>query len=157
MRFITTGLLRPAKGIEHVITAMSEVKKRFSDFVYVICGAEHPRNATAKEYRSRLCAAVSDSGLENHIFFVERFLGWPELIRAIQACDVGILAYTALEQCSSGVLALMLGCGRPVIATDFQYARATLGRPQWICRACWRCHCARYRNRITRTGQQSAR
>jgi glycosyltransferase involved in cell wall biosynthesis len=44
VRFITTGLLRPAKGIEHVVAAMGEVKKRFSDFAYVICGADHPRN-----------------------------------------------------------------------------------------------------------------
>lgn len=126
VRFITIGLLRPAKGIEHVIAAMGEVKKRFSDFAYVICGADHPRNAGAREYRSKLLAAVSHHGLENHVFFVDRFLEWPELIRAIQACDVGILAYTSLEQSSSGVLALTLSCGRPAIATDFQYARAIL-------------------------------
>ena len=126
VRFITTGLLRSAKGIEHVIAAMGEVKKRFSDFAYVICGADHPRNAGAKEYRSKLLAAVSYHGLENHVFFVDRFLDWPELVRTIQACDVGILAYTSPEQSSSGVLALTLACGRPAIATDFQYARAVL-------------------------------
>lgn len=126
VRFITTGLLRSAKGIEHVIAAMGEVKKRFSDFAYVICGADHPRNAGAREYRSKLLAAVTHHGLENHVFFVDRFLEWPELVKAIQACDVGILAYTSPEQSSSGVLALTLSCGRPAIATDFQYARAIL-------------------------------
>jgi glycosyltransferase involved in cell wall biosynthesis len=124
VRFITTGLLRPAKGIEYVIAAMSDVKKRYSDFAYVICGADHPRNAGAREYRSKLLTAVSHHGLDNHVFFVDRFLDWPELVRTIQACDVGILAYTSPEQSSSGVLALTLSCGRPVIATDFQYARA---------------------------------
>lgn len=132
VRFITTGLLRPAKGIEYVIAAMGEVKKRFSDFAYVICGADHPRNAGAREYRSKLLAAVSQHGLENHVFFVNRFLDWPELVRAIQACDVGILAYTSPEQSSSGVLALTLSCGRPVIATDFQYARAIVDRHNGI-------------------------
>jgi len=43
---------------------------------------------------------------------------------AIQACDAGILAYTSPEQSSSGVLALTLACGRPVITNDFQHARA---------------------------------
>lgn len=124
VRFITTGLLRPTKGIEHVIAAMSEVRKRFSDFAYVICGADHPRNTLAAEYRHKLKGAVSHHRLENHVFFVDRFLGWPQLIMAIQACDVGILAYTASEQSSSGVLALTLSCGRPVITTDFQHARA---------------------------------
>lgn len=126
VRFITTGLLRPVKGIEHVIAAMGEVKKRFSDFAYVICGANHPLNVGAREYRSKLQSAVTHHGLENHVFFVDRFLEWPELVRAIQACDVGILAYTSPEQSSSGVLALTLSCGRPAIATDFQYARAIL-------------------------------
>jgi glycosyltransferase involved in cell wall biosynthesis len=124
VRFITTGLLRPAKGVEHVTTAMGEVKKRFSDFAYIVCGADHPRNAGAKKYRDELLAAVSYHGLENHVFFMDRFLEWPELISSIQACDVGILAYTSPEQSSSGVLALTLSCGRPVITTDFQHARA---------------------------------
>jgi len=124
VRFITTGLLRPAKGIEYVIAAMGEVKKRFADFAYVICGADHPRNASAREYRNKLLAAVSDHGLENHVFFIDRYLDWPQLVMAIQACDAGILAYTSPEQSSSGVLALTLACGRPVITNDFQHARA---------------------------------
>lgn len=126
VKFITTGLLRPAKGIEHVIAALGEVKKRFSDFAYVICGADHPRNAGARKYRSKLLAAVSHHALQDHVFFVDSFLEWPALVAAIQACDVGILAYTSPEQSSSGVLALTLACGRPAIATDFQYARAIL-------------------------------
>jgi glycosyltransferase involved in cell wall biosynthesis len=126
VRFITTGLLRPAKGVETALAALGEVKKRFSDFAYIICGADHPRSAVAKEYRSKLIAAVSHHKLENHVFFVDRYLDWPELIGAIQACDAGILAYTSPEQSSSGVLALTLSCGRPAIATDFQYARAIL-------------------------------
>ena len=124
MRFITTGLLRPTKGIEHGIAAMGKVRRRFSDFAYVICGADHPRNAHAEEYRKKLLGLVSYHGLENHIFFVNRFLDWPQLVMAIQACDVGILTYTTPEQSSSGVLALTLSCGRPVITTDFQHARA---------------------------------
>lgn len=126
VKFITTGLLRPAKGIEHAIAALGEVKKRFSDFAYVICGADHPRNAGAREYRSKLLAAVSHHALQEHVFFVDGFLEWPALVAAIQACDVGILAYTPPGQSSSGVLALTLACGRPAIATDFQYARAIL-------------------------------
>lgn len=124
VRFITTGLLRPAKGIEHVIAAMGDIRRRFSDFAYVICGAHHPRNPNAGAYRDKLLADVSHYGLENHVFFVDRFLDLPQLIMAIQACDVGILAYTSPEQSSSGVLALTLACGRPVISTDFQHARA---------------------------------
>jgi len=132
VKFITTGLLRPAKGIEHVLCALSKVKDRFSDFAYIICGADHPRNVDAKEYRRKLIATVLEYGLETHVFFIDRYLEGEELIRAIQACDCGILAYTASQQSSSGVLALTLSCGRPAIATDFQFAKAILGEDNGI-------------------------
>jgi len=126
VKFITLGLLRQAKGIEHVLAAFAEVKEVCPAVAYVVCGADHPRNATAREYRRQLLDTVRRYGLEDHVFFLERFLEWPDLLHVIQACDAGILAYTAPEQSSSGVLALNLSCGRPVVATDFQYARATV-------------------------------
>jgi glycosyltransferase involved in cell wall biosynthesis len=126
VKFITSGLIRPGKGIEHVLAAFAQVKKVNSDFAYVVCGADHPGNPKAQDYRSQLLSSVNDLRLKEHVFFVNRFLGVPELIAAIQACDVGILAYTGPHQSSSGVLALTLSCGRPVIASDFQHAKAIL-------------------------------
>lgn len=122
--FITCGLLRPGKGIEHVLPAFAALKRNTSaEFTYLICGGDHPRNPNAATYRSQLTEAVAQFGLEENVFFLDRFLDWPAMLRAIQACDVGICAYTTAEQSSSGVLALTLACGRPVITTDFQYAR----------------------------------
>ncbi len=122
--FITCGLLRPAKGIEKAIAAFASLRKEWPDFAYIICGADHPRNPDAKEYRRQLLCSVATQDLEDHVFFVDRFLELPELILKIQACNAGVFAYTSPEQSSSGVLTLMLSCGRPVISTDFQYARA---------------------------------
>lgn len=126
VNFITAGLLRSAKGIENVLAAFGNLKRTFNDFQYVICGADHPRSLGAAAYRSELMTLAARHGLENHVVFVNRFLELNEMVEVIQACDVGILAYTGSEQSSSGVLALFLSCGRPVIATDFQYAKATL-------------------------------
>lgn len=126
VKFISLGLLRPAKGIELVLAAMHQMKATFPEFTYIICGADHPRCATAREYRIELKSLVARYGLERNVVFVDRFLDAREIIEAIQSCDVGITAYTAPQQSSSGVLALMLGCGRPAISTDFQYAKASL-------------------------------
>lgn len=131
--FITCGLLRPGKGIEHVLPALATLKRKTSaEFTYLVCGGDHPRNPNATNYRSQLTDAVAHFGLEENVFFLDRFFDWPAMIRTIQACDVGICAYTAAEQSSSGVLALTLACGRPVIATDFQYARQVVNQRNGI-------------------------
>ncbi|MCK6486495.1 MAG: glycosyltransferase [Phycisphaerae bacterium] len=127
IRFITFGLMRPAKGVEHVLAALAELKRFVKDVMYIICGANHPRNAESVHYRRHLVETVTRFGLTNQIRFIDRFLPWPEMIRLIQACDVGMMAYTRPEQSSSGVLALTLACGRPVVATEFQCAIAHLG------------------------------
>ncbi|MCX6930204.1 MAG: glycosyltransferase, partial [Verrucomicrobia bacterium] len=126
MRFITAGLIRPAKGIEHALAALKTLKKSFSDFTYVIAGADHPKSSAAAQYRQTLLTLITEYGLENHVVLVDRFLDAREMHNLIQACHAGILPYAAPDQSSSGVLALLLACGRPVIASDFQYSRAIL-------------------------------
>jgi glycosyltransferase involved in cell wall biosynthesis len=126
VKFISLGLFRPTKGIELALAAFAEVKKAFQDFVYILCGTDHPRNNDSVEYRKQLKSLVANYGLENHVFFLNQFLNLSDLVRIIQSCDGGIVTYTAREQSSSGVLALLLSCGRPVFATDFQYAAASL-------------------------------
>jgi glycosyltransferase involved in cell wall biosynthesis len=121
--FVTCGLVRPGKGIEHVLPALAALKRTGPAFTFVVVGANHPRSAAAVDYRAQLTHAVTAYGLEDDVVFLDRFQDWPSMLRAMQACDAGVCAYTAPQQSSSGVLALLLACGRPVIATDFPYAR----------------------------------
>lgn len=130
--FITCGLLRPGKGIEDVIPAFAILKQTSAEFTYLVCGGDHPRNRDAMTYRRQLVEAVERHGLEENVFFLDHFLDWPTMLHAIQACDVGICAYTTAQQSSSGVLALTLSCGRPVVATDFQYAREVVNEHNGI-------------------------
>lgn len=132
MRFITFGLLRQAKGVENALAAFAQVKAFCPDFAYIVCGSDHPRNAGSRDYRRQLLSAVANCGLEDHVFFLDQFLEWPDLVGTIQACHVGLLPYTSPEQSSSGVLALTLSCGRPVVATDFHYAKATVSADNGI-------------------------
>lgn len=126
VRFITAGLLRPAKGIENVVRAFGDCKDLLGQFYYVICGIDHPRNSAAGSYRKMIESLAEECSVRGHMVFINRFLNLAELLRVVQACDVGILAYTAREQSSSGILAQMLACGRPVIASEFVYAKAVV-------------------------------
>jgi len=130
--FISCGLIRPAKGIEAVLEALARVKASRIEFTYVVCGGDHPRNPDAREYRDSLLDSVERHDLREEVIFINRFLDFQEMVRAIQSCDAGIFAYKSHDQSSSGVLALTLSCGRPVIATDFQYARAVVGTENGI-------------------------
>jgi glycosyltransferase involved in cell wall biosynthesis len=134
VRFITVGLLRPKKGIEHVIGALKALVARAPQVrcAYVIAGADHPRSSDAPLYRQELMDRVTAAGLSETTCFIDRFLPREDLVRVIQACDVAILPYPGAEQSSSGVLALAIGCGRPVIASGFQHAVATVERGMGI-------------------------
>ena len=44
--------------------------------------------------------------------------------RQIQAADLGLVPYTEPDQISSGILPIMLACGRPVLATKFECAKS---------------------------------
>lgn len=124
--FLSAGLIRPTKGIEAFLTVLGNIKHKLGPFSYIICGADHPRNAASAEYRRELRLHIARSGLESHVVLVDEYVTSAALLDQIQACDVGVLTYTAAEQSSSGILALFLACGRPVLATDFQAARAIL-------------------------------
>jgi glycosyltransferase involved in cell wall biosynthesis len=126
LRMISLGLLRPAKGIELVLSALSQLRSEGLRFKYIICGAAHPRNTAAMAYLEGLHRLVEGYGLGDSVEFVNEYVDGNRLVELIQSCDIGVLPYTVKEQSSSGVLALVMACGRPVIATDFQCACATL-------------------------------
>jgi glycosyltransferase involved in cell wall biosynthesis len=125
-RFVSVGLMRPAKGIELALAAFRQMMLEGQDFTYVVCGLDHPKNEASYAYRRQLMTVVEEMDLSRHVQFIERFLPESELVDVIQSCDVGLLPYTVKNQSSSGVLALILGCGRPVIASDFQHALSVI-------------------------------
>lgn len=132
IRFITAGLIRPAKGIEHALAALRALRQVCPDFSYVICGADHPRSPAAADYRKHLLNLIASYGLANNVTMIDRYVEAAEMHCIIQACHASILPYAAPGQSSSGVLALSLACGRPVIASDFQYSRAVLNQATGI-------------------------
>lgn len=124
--FVSSGHLRETKGYDIAITALNELKNSIGNFRYYIIGADHPQNETAQGYRKQLIELINGYELQEKVIFINRYISQKELIDLIQMADICLLPYPKKEQSSSGVLALMIACGRPVITTPFQFANSLM-------------------------------
>lgn len=125
---LSFGLLGPGKGYELAIKALPEIVAAHPDVLYVILGATHPDLiATEGEaYRESLKSAIRREGMENHVMFVDRFVGRNELIRWLEAADVFVTPYPNLDQIVSGTMSYAMGAGRAVVSTPYTYAEELL-------------------------------
>lgn len=121
--FISFGHLRRSKGYELALDAFARLRNDGIFFDYWIYGKNHPRRNSAGAYRDEIVALICKLGLEDRIRLIDEYLPVEDLIAAVRACDFGILPYRRIEQGSSGTLAFFLGCGRPVVCSNFRVAR----------------------------------
>lgn len=120
--FVSAGHLRNSKGYENAIKALASLKTSGFDFHYIILGANHPEYDAAEVYRNELKQLVVSLSLSRNVTFIDKYLSREELINYFQAADVFLLPYLRPEQSSSGILSLMIACGRPIVSTPFQFA-----------------------------------
>ncbi|MBI3118921.1 MAG: glycosyltransferase, partial [Candidatus Hydrogenedentes bacterium] len=125
---LTFGLLSPNKGIEYVIEALPRILERHPDVAYIVQGATHPhlRRTEGEAYRLKLQRLAATKGIEDKVFFHNRFVELEELIEFISAADIYICPYLSMEQLVSGTLAYTVGAGKPVISTPLWYAEEIL-------------------------------
>ncbi len=123
--FISAGHIAPSKGIDRAVMALGKLREKRSDFQYLIVGKEHPQNAEAVPYRKRILQLINELNLRDHVINVHEFLEQDNFLQYIMSADVGLALYGEPAQNSSGMVPTILGCGRPVIASPFEYVRAT--------------------------------
>ncbi len=125
---LSFGLLGPGKGYELAIEALPEVVAAHPSALYVIVGATHPDliRSQGEVYRRGLEERVARLGLQDHVRFVDRFVGRVELTRWLEAADVFVTPYPDLDQIVSGTLSYAMGAGRVVVSTPYAYARELL-------------------------------
>ena len=125
---LSFGLLGPGKGYELAIDALPEVVAAHPRALYVMVGATHPdlllREGEA--YRRSLADRVAQAGMEDHVQFVDRFVGKGELSQWLQAADVFVTPYPNMAQIVSGTLSYAMGAGRAVVSTPYAYAAELL-------------------------------
>ena len=126
VNFVSSGLMRETKGYDIAIKALSILKNEINKIHYYIIGANHPQNETAIKYRNELSKLINDLNLKDNITFISEYLPQKELNNLIQNADISLIPYPVKEQSSSGVLALMIACGRPIVTTPFQFAKSII-------------------------------
>lgn len=120
--FASAGHMRNTKGYEVALKALWKIKRLGFKFHYLILGSNHPENVTSQSYRDNLVYLTKELNLSEEVSFINEYLERTQLIQYLQAADICLLPYTREEQSSSGILALMMACGRPVVSTPFQFA-----------------------------------
>ncbi len=125
---LTFGLLAPAKGIETGLQAVARVVPEHPDVAYVVLGVTHPAcvEKFGESYREYLQQKVVDLGIEDNVFFHDRYVSFDDLREYLQAADIYLTPYKSKDQICSGTLAYALACGKAIISTPYWYAQELL-------------------------------
>jgi glycosyltransferase involved in cell wall biosynthesis len=121
---VSAGHIRPSKGYAIALSALAKLRDRGIPFSYILLGKSQPQWDISGEWEQGLENLIRKFRLENHVEWQRRYLDAPELFRWIQTADLGLVPYTESDQISSGILPMMPACGRPVLATAFDYAKS---------------------------------
>lgn len=118
------GLVRPKKGYEYLIEAMPEVVKKYPNAKLLIIGRYHPQRAP--EYYKMLKDKVRELKLTNNVKFINKFVGYSELLNYLMATNIFVAPFLVMDQVSSGTLIYAMAAGRACISTPFDYAKEAL-------------------------------
>ena len=130
----TFGLLSRGKGIETIIEAMPQIGERHPDAVYVLWGQTHPvvKRAEGERYRTELWRLAKSHGVADRVRFFDRYMTDDEVVAVLLATDVYVSPSLDPHQAVSGTLSYAVACGRPVVATEYQYAKELLAEGRGI-------------------------
>ena len=125
---LSFGLLGPGKGYELALAALPDVVAAHPSVLYVMVGATHPDllRSQGEAYREGLVGTVARLGLEDHVRFVDRYVGRAELRKWLEAADVFVTPYPNLDQIVSGTMSYAMGAGRAIVSTPYAYATELL-------------------------------
>jgi len=124
IRLITPGFYRGDKGFEIILRAIFALQKRGYPITYEIAGEPQRQFDGQSQYRSGIDTLIKELNLESSVRIDCRYLPVPDQAVSIHAAHVGIFAYQDASQASSGTVPLVMGMGRPVLCTPFEYAMA---------------------------------
>jgi glycosyltransferase involved in cell wall biosynthesis len=121
---VSAGHVRPSKGYAVALAGLAKLRDQGIRFRYLILGKSQPQWDKSGAWGQELDDLIHRFHLENHVEWHRRYLDPAELCCWIQAADVGLVPYTESDQISSGILPIILACGRPVLATAFDCAKS---------------------------------
>lgn len=124
----TFGFIGPGKGIELGIKAISHLKEKHPDIVYLVAGETHPnlKRKMGEAYRDSLIDLIESLDMENNIKFINRYTSIEELGEILYMTDVYLTPYPHRNQAVSGTLSYAIGCGRAIVSTPYDYSLEVL-------------------------------
>jgi glycosyltransferase involved in cell wall biosynthesis len=124
----TFGLLSRNKGIETVIKALPEIKKQVPNVLYIVMGKTHPEvmKHSGEEYRNYLYYLAKKNGVEDNLYFINKFTTEEMIYEYLSASDVYVTPYLNEAQITSGTLAYAVGAGAVVVSTPYWHATELL-------------------------------
>lgn len=119
------GTIRPYKGLDVLLRALGEVRRRNPEVQLVIAGKPW-------EPWTHYQAIIDDGGLADHVITRLDYIPEAEVSLYYAAADLVVLPYTHFDA-QSAVGAQVLGHGRPMIVTDCGGLPALVGHDaRWI-------------------------
>jgi polysaccharide biosynthesis protein PslF len=134
--FVSAGHLRPTKGYEIALRALAKYHNNNPHFKYLILGTNQPQSKKGgNEYRIELRNLIKQLNLVDNVIWIDKYLDLHEFLQYILAADIGLVTYMRPYQSSSGILPIILGCGRLAVTTAFDYAKSAAKKVDGICMA----------------------
>ncbi len=124
----TFGLISSGKDIETTLKALPAIVKTSPDVLFLVIGKTHPEvvKSEGEKYRNMLEATVIESGLQDHVKFINRFLALPELLEYLQLTDIYLFTAKDPNQAVSGTFVYAMSCACPIISTPNPHAKELL-------------------------------
>jgi glycosyltransferase involved in cell wall biosynthesis len=123
LKLISVGFFREDKGHLLILEAMRKLLDEGFLVELKICGETQGQFASQDRYYDAVVSRIKDLKLGDVVKLDTRFLPIEDQIEEITASHAGIFCYQDEFHASSGAVPLVLGVGRPVICTPFEYAQ----------------------------------
>ncbi|MCR4431769.1 MAG: glycosyltransferase family 4 protein [Tepidanaerobacteraceae bacterium] len=120
----TFGFIGPGKGIELGIKAISILKEKYPDIIYLVAGETHPnlKKRMGETYRDSLLDLIEKLNVKDNIKFINRYISLEELGEILHMTDIYLTPYPHRNQAVSGTLSYAVGCGRAIVSTPYDYS-----------------------------------
>ena len=113
----TFGFLLPHKGLDVVLHTLHSLRAQGLEASLTALCSIHPDPSSQVAHRQVL-DLIQELKLFSHVRLDTKFKSVNEIHSELDDVDILVLPYTETEESSSGVLAMLLGIGKPIIATD---------------------------------------
>jgi glycosyltransferase involved in cell wall biosynthesis len=120
----TFGLISEGKGIETALDALSKIKEKFPEVLYLIIGKTHPEvvKNDGEVYREFLQNKVKELKIEKNVLFINKYLSLDVLLEYLQRTDLYFFTSKDPQQAVSGTLVYALSAACPVLSTPIPHA-----------------------------------